>query len=355
MKKWVKGLLIIGIITSGTFSLLLAPIVPVFLTEYRVIPNDIGINQINLIVNTDTSNIQIDYASSNDSDLIELTCGYTVRHSVLVPPSNLPINFQKYNNSGILTVIATIDVQGIQYGTIVSSSTLITINPRLISNLTIASHSGNIDLITTNFQNLTFQDVNLTTLHGNCFTTFIPGCIIQGNLSILTSSGNNRLIVSPNCEIEGQLIANTTTGNNEVTFGENCTIGNDFFVQTTTGTCIFTVTNCSLNNKNITGILESSSGAINSTITQWVNPNGNLTLDVDSVSGNCRLIMDYSNSSFASTIYYTTGTGNIFYDGFVGFNAILGGNRSKNWPLSSIVNVTIDTNSGNIYLQGGFS
>ncbi len=192
------------------------------------------------------------------------------------------------------------------------------------------------------------------TSSGNCSAAFITGCNIQGNLSIQTSSGNSKLNVGPNSEVNGQLIITATTGNNEVTFGENCTINNNFIVQTAKGACIFSLTNCSLSNNNIIGVLESSSGAINSTITQKVVPNGNLTLDVDSDSGHCRLMMDYGNSSISSTIYPTTDSGSISYDGFVGFTAITGGNQSKNWQLSSNINVTMDTSSGKIYLQGGY-
>ena len=355
MKKWAKALIIIAVIASGTISLLYAPLITVSSVGSEVVPNTETRTQINLIANIETSDITIEYAASNTSDWINVTWDISVRHAILIPPPTIVVSWDYYNISDVLTAIFTVNYHGMSFTSGLFSKISIIINPDLISNFSIKTSTGTINLNTTNNKNLQYIDVNLTTTAGHCFATFKNGTDIQGDLNIQTTTGNSTLIMESNSDIDGSLTAKTTFGNNSVTLRENISINNDFFIQATTGQCLLYLKSCYLNNKVITGIIETSTGGIRTTIIQRVNTTGNLTVDIDSDTGSIELILGFNITGSIQSTLTTDTNGSINDSSLSGYTESAGIYTSQYGPQSYKIDANLTTNTGIIKLQGGYS
>ena len=358
MKTWAKALIILAVIASGTISLLLAPLVPVSYAGTEAVAYDGSVDQINLVANVEAANIRIEYAISDTADLINVAWDLTVRHSILIPPPTISVSLKNYTIGSVLNAELTINFSGLLLAAGLISNAIITINPKLASNFSITTTTGNINLSTTNFQKLEFLDVNLTSATGNIDTTFINGSDIQEDLRVQTTTGNCRVFVDTNSDIDGTLSVITTTGNNNVTLRENITLSNDFIIQANTGLVFFTIENCNLSGLEITGIIETSTGNIRATIDQRVDPNGNLTLDIDSDTGNIRLIIDLDIAgSIQSSLTPTTTTGVVTATDIVsaGYTYSSGSYNSQYGSKPYKIDATLDTDTSNIVLEGGYS
>lgn len=356
MKAWAKALIVIAVLAAGTISILLAPLLPIFSVGSEAVDYDAGVNQINFVANIDAASIRVEYDTSPTADLINVSWDLTVRHSVLVPPPVITVAFKNYTTASTLTAILTMTFQGLLLSAGLFSRVVVTINPNLISNFSITTTTGNINLSTSNLLNPHFIDVNFTCTTGNSYATFLDGSNIQGDINIITTTGNNRVIVGVNSNINGTLWARTTTGNNNVTLRENISLLNDFIVQATTGLILVSIENCNLNGQALTGIFETSSGNQRITITQQIDSNGNLTIDADAGTGNIRLILDFAiTGNIESKITPTTSTGTISYGSLAGYILDVGYLYSQYGPQLYSINAALDSGSGNILLEGGYS
>ncbi len=358
MKNWAKALIIIAVLSSSTIALLLAPLVPVVSAGEEIIPFNAGINQINLVADIEKSNIEIQYASSPTADLINVTWDLTVRHSILVPPPTVVVSWVNYTVGTELNGNLTIDFYQMQLASGLLCNVIITLNPQLISNFSITTTTGNINLTTTNFLDLRFLDVNLTCETGSIAADFIDGSDIQGDLRVQTTVGYSKVYVDTNSDIDGVLSAITTMGINNVTIRENITLQNDFIIQATTGNINFIIENISsLSALEITGVLETSTGAISATVTQFYHPDGNLTLDVDCDTGNILLKIDFNTTSqFSSELVQTT-SGTETSSPLSGYSYSSGTTTytSTDNNQSYRIDADLTTSSGNIVIQGGYT
>ncbi|MHA1264443.1 MAG: hypothetical protein ACTSRS_04330 [Candidatus Helarchaeota archaeon] len=356
MKTWAKVLIVIAVLASGTISLLLAPLLPTSSVGTKNVPYDGGvITQINLVADVDVANIRIEYANSSTADLINVTWDLSVRYSVLVPPPTIQISWTNYSIGTTLTAIFRVQFIGLLLSAGLFSNIYITINPLLSSNLSVITTTGNINLNTTNSQNPIFQDVNLTTSTGILLADFIEGTTIQGEINIQTTTGNSELTIAKNAVINGTLTAKTTTGWNFVTLANNVSLFNNFLIQTSTGKITLFLNNSQLNSKALTGSLTTTNGNIKATIAQRVDSNGNLTLIMNSDTGNLRLILDLNAAgSIQSTVSPTTSTG-LITGTLAGYSTGPGPRISTNTPQPYSIDANLTTNTGNIILEGGYS
>lgn len=353
MEKRNKAILILTVIIVSVF--LFAPILKYQDAGTRTVDYSAAVEQIDLIVRIDSSNTRIQYASSPTAPLIDVNWDYINWHPILgFPSTRVTFDNETIGNTLIVTFSAL--SLGFSLTNINFENTIITINPTLVTNLSVTMGSGNLVIDTTNCQNKTFSKVSLITGSGNCQSSFISGCIFTGIISIRVDSGENSLTMGAHCEIQGGLEVITSSGNNDVTLGANCTLNENFSIQTGSGSNTFTSTNMSLNNKELTGMIYTFSGNSRATITQRSTLNGNLTLDIHTWSGNSWLSMNYLNNTIGSVITADTGSGAIRDSSLVGFvPGPPGTYTAKAGTLASNIDADIDSGSGDIILSGGFS
>jgi len=391
-----KALIIIACISTGIVAVLLAPLQIVRYDGTNIVQYSASVDQINLITNSDIANIEISYATDPNADLLNLTYHYLIRHAIAFSPPNITVSFFNSTSGSILTVRVIVDFSALGFTSLAASVTHLTINPKLLSNLSIHVATGNIDLDNTNSQNKTFIDVDLETATGNINVNladdshiigdlylssatgnlgvatgtqaFIGGSLqayagtgnidvdlandssITGNLFLRTLSGNSGLEVGVDAAIEGSMQVNATSGNVEVLLRAGVTLKTDFIVKTGSGNANLIFSNLSLANNAAMGTVRATSGNILVSIQQLQDLSGNLTLNVRTGSGNVNFHIGLEQDYLSSTIIPYTGSGNINYIPFTpsGFHKV-GANLVSDTPdQASNINADLHTTSGNI-------
>ncbi|HUY00144.1 MAG TPA: hypothetical protein VMV49_11355 [Candidatus Deferrimicrobium sp.] len=347
----LKGLIIIACIITGVISVLLAPIQIATYKGTDAIDYSTTVQQINLVADIESSNIFIEYATEPDADLINITYLYTIRHSMLISAPNITVTLDNSTLGTVLTVLLTIRFPWLIFSTIGYTKTIITINPSIISNLSIRVDTGNIYLNSTNYQNKTYVNIDLLTASGNVEADIVEDSNILGYLYAISISGNADLMVDDNVYIGGPLCVNTSSGNVDITLNENVTLNSKFISRTLSGNIIFRSNNISLNNNEIKSYLLSTSGNIEAIFYQWLEPTGNLSLKIDIVSGNIRLTMRLEDDYISSQINTSTPSGTTTIALLhTGYN-IVSENLISTTTLSSNFDADLETNSGNIYIS----
>ncbi len=321
-----KVLVIIACLTTGIISLLLAPIIPFQYEGTKKVNYSPTIKQINLFITSDVANIQLNYATDPNADLINISYSYVIGSSIIVTPPSILISSQNSTFGNTLSVNLTIDFPPSILSSVWSTMTKITLNPTLLSNLTIRTETGNILIDNSKSQNKTFIDLTLEATTGNIEVILVNESNIFGTFHMNSNSGNTQLLLM-----------------------ENVTLNNDFVIETTTGNIDLILNNLSLKSQVLKGIVLSSSGTIHAEMYQWLNPTGNLTLNITTNSGSVRLDIKLEADFFSSQISPQTSTGTIWFrTPHPGFNQIDSSLISINTGLSSYINVNITTISGNI-------
>jgi len=396
VNKAAKALIIIACISTGIVAVLLAPLQGVQYNGTRIVSFSGAVDQINLITNSDIANVEIRYSTDDTADLINLTYHYLIRYAILFSPPNVTVSLINSTLGKVLTVQVTVDFTPLGFTTMAASVTYLTINPKLLSNLSIHVGTGNIILDNTNSQNKTFIDLDLQTATGNIdvnlaadsritgdfygssasgnvdLTTGIRSSVagslqaytssgnvdvnlangsnIAGNLYLRTISGNSGLDVGENASIDGAMQVNTTSGNVAVLLREGVSLKTDFILKTGSGNVNLIFSNISLANNAVTGTLRTISGNILISIQQLRDLDGNMTLDAKTSSGNVNLYIDLEQDYLSSTIIPYTGSGSIHYIPLnpLGFHKV-GINLVSDSPdQASNINADLHTTSGNV-------
>jgi hypothetical protein len=311
VSKTVKVLVVIACLSVGILAILFAPIVPTTFRGTEIVQYDSGVDQINLIVNSDVANIYIDYANETSADLINLSYYYLIGHALLLEPPAPQVDFTNSTSGTVLTVNIDVNFPNLVLSSTWTTITQLTINPTLLTNLTITCATANIDVETSHSINKTFVEIDLLTETGNIDVAMTNESTILGDLLVKRTTGNAEVIIGKNSEIVGNLQVNSTTGNADLILIENATLNNDFIVKTTTGNINVYLNNISLNNNEIQGFIQALSGNLEANIVQELNPMGNLTLKMISSSGNARLPINLEADYLSSEISYQTGSGSI--------------------------------------------
>lgn len=327
----IKAIIIICIIATAVVALIFAPLLPATSQGTEAVDYDPSIQQVNLVVNVDSGHVRVEFDNSSTAQLVNVTWDYTLRYAIVVPPPTPTITFQNYTAGTTLNVLYTVVTPWLFVTGGYYSTSIITINPELVSNLTITTTTGNVNLSSTNFQNKTFIDIKLTATTGNIDATLIDDSNITGLLDV-----------------------EATTGGVVVTLQNGCILNNDFSVETTTGNSFVYLNNISLNDHELTGTITASTGSSRLTITQQTDLHGNLTITTSCTTGNSRLVTDFDASEVSSTVGPTTTTGTIYYGSaswpYKGFNKVGSALISTNQGLANNIDVTISVTTGNIDL-----
>ena len=345
-----KALIIIACITTGIFAVLFAPLQEAQYQGTSAVQYSASVDQINLITNSDIADIQISYATDPEADLINLTYFYILRHAIVFSPPNITVSFINSTSGKILTLKLTVDFPTLGFTSIAFSRTHLTINPKLLSNLSVHVVTGNIDLDNTYSQNKTFIDVDLRTSTGNIDIDLVNNSLITGQLHLRSSSGNLHIEVGTNARISGNLQANTTSGNIYALLEAGVTLEDDFVFKTNSGNVDLMFSNISLNSNEVVGTVGVLSGNIYISIQQFTDLSGNLTLDAKTSSGNINLDIDLEADYISSFIVPTKISGNINYfpNPPAGFHPD-GANIDSDPPdCISNIDANLHTNSGNI-------
>ena len=351
-KKTYAPIIVIAIVAS---VLLFVPMIPYAYSGGQNIPYNASVDSINLVVGSDSSDIYVRYASSPIAALIDIAWDYTIWHPLLAFPS-VQVTFDNATLGTILSINFTSTILGFRLAGVNLMTTVITINPTLLTNLTIDIGSGNLDLNTLDFTNKTFGNVAFQTLSGNTMATFFSDCLITNNLTCTTGSGNIDINLETGCEIGGVFRTIAGSGNIDVTAKENCTFNKDFKLQAGSGNIDLTTTNISLNGNDVEGLIIATSGNFVGTLTQRTGLNGNLTLDINTGSGNCRLVQDYAATAIGSIIDAHTLSGTVYHGTLLGYTeSPINYFTSDNGTLGSNIDFDIDIGSGNINLLGGYN
>lgn len=349
----IKALIIIACITTGIVAVLFAPLQVTQYQGTRSVQNSGSVEQINLITDSDVANIQISYATHSDADLINLTYFYIVRHAIVFPAPNMTVSFINSTSGNILTVKLTIDTKALGFISVGYTMVHLTINPKLLSNLSIHVNSGNINLDNTYSSNKTFVDINLRTASGNINVNLVNQSHVRDNLYLRTSSGNINMDLEANAYIGGSLQANTTSGNIGVQLKAGVTLDDDFGLRTASGNINLIFSNISLDNNVVAGTLQVISGNIGIWVQQLTDLSGNLTLTANTLSGNVNLHIDLEADDISSLISPTKVSGNLNYfpDPPLGFHhspTPLSASVISDILRNSNINATLVTISGNI-------
>ena len=351
-KKIYAPIIAVAIVAS---VLLFVPMIPYAYSGGQNIPYNAAVDSINLVVGSDSSNIYVRYDSSPIAALIDIAWDYTIWHPLLGFPS-VDVTFDNATVGTILSINFTSTILGFRLAGINIMNTFITINPTLLTNLTIDVGSGNLDLNTVEFTNKTFGNVAFQTLSGNTAANFVTGSVILNNLTSTAGSGNIDITFGSTCEVQGIIRTISASGNNGVTLGNGCILNNDFKIQAGSGNIDLTTTNITLNGNEITGLIIATSGNFVGTLTQRTDLNGNLTLDINTGSGNCRLVQNYAVTAIGSIIDAHTSSGTVYHGTLLGYTeSPTDYFASTIGVLGSNINFDIDVVSGNIYLLGGYN
>ncbi len=311
VSKTAKVLIIIACLSVGILAILFAPIVPATFRGTDIVQYDAGVDQINLVVNSDIANVYIDYANDSSADLINLSYYYLIGHALLLEPPAPQVVLTNSTSGNVLTVNVDVDFPALVLTSTWTTVTQLTINPTLLTNLSISCDTANINVDSSYSTNKTFIDIDLLTDTGNIEVTLTNGSNILGDLLVTRTTGNAEVILGKNSAIAGNLQINSTTGNAELILLEDTTLNNDFIVKTSTGNIDLALNNISLNNNEIQGFLLAISGNIEANIIQRLDPTGNLTLTMTASSGNARLTISLEADYLSSAIYYQTGSGSV--------------------------------------------
>ncbi|MHA1132373.1 MAG: hypothetical protein ACTSQI_07510 [Candidatus Helarchaeota archaeon] len=350
VSKTGKVIVIIACLSVGIIAILFAPILPSTIKGTETVQYNASITQINLIVDSDVANIYIDYSTVPTADLINLSYNYLVGYSILLSPPPPEITFTNFTIGNVLNVVLNIQFPELILSSVWSSITQLTINPYLLTNLTISCGTGNLDVDNSYSINKTFVDIDLSTSTGNIDVNLINESQVRGNLLISRETGNTQVVLGRNSNIDGNLQINSTTGNSILILLENATLNNDFIMKTTAGTIDAHLNNISLNNDEVQGIIQSTTGNLNVEAYQKLDLVGNLTLKLITSSGNVRLPITLEEAYLSSGISYQTSSGSIKINpnppGFdpPGVNTM----NSSAPDRSSNFDVAITTISGNI-------
>jgi DUF4097 and DUF4098 domain-containing protein YvlB len=399
VNKAVKALVIIACICTGILAVLLAPLQSVQYNGTNLVQFSESVDQINLITNSEIANVEIRYATDSNAPLINMTYHYLIRHAIIFSPPNVTVSFINSTVGKILTVQLTVDLTAIGLTSIASSVTILTINPQLLSNLSIYVGTGNINLDNTNSDNKTFIDMDLRTATGNINVNLVASSQIKGNcylssatgnLNVVTGiitqfsgsleayagtgnidinlanassvadnlhlraiTGNSNLKIGDNASIDGSMHVNTTSGNVAVLLRAGVTLRTDFILKTKSGNANLIFSNLSLADNAISGAVLTTSGNILVSIQQLLDISGNLTLNVRTGSGNINFHIDLELDSLSSTIHSVSGSGNVYYipSNPLGFAPPSGGYLNSDPPdRSSNIDADLLTTSGNVYV-----
>ena len=234
-----KAVIIIAIIASGVVALLLAPILPITYSGEKLVDFDASVQQIDLIANIEDSDIRIQYDNSSAAPLFNMTYVYILRHAIIVPDPTVTITLVNNTAGNILTVQLTVDFPTLFVNTGALSMTYLTINPNIISNLSVYAGSGNIGLHTENYLNKTFVDIDFSADSGTIFIDLESDCIVTEDIDLRVGSGNIDADVASGCTID-DFLGFAGSGNINFDIGANCEIMDRLSANATSGNIVVT-------------------------------------------------------------------------------------------------------------------
>lgn len=398
VNKAVKAVVIIACLSTGILAVLLAPLLNIENSGSNLVQFSESVDQINLITNSNVGDVEIRYTTNASAPLISMSYHYLIRHAVIFSPDVI-VSFNNLTVGKILTVQLTMDITELGFTSIVSSIISLTINPKLLSNLSIHVGTGNILLDNTHSLNQTFLNVDLRAATGNInvnltafshimgevylssatgslgivtgMLVFADGSLqatcstgsidvnlgtantISGDLHLYAITGNSDLEIGENSSIYGSMQVKASSGNVAVLLKSGTLLQTDFLLQTVSGNVDLTYTDLFLEDINITGTVQATSGNILVNIQQLRNLNGNMTLNVNTGSGNINFHISLEFDNLSSRIYSHYGSGATYYfpPDPLGFASPSGGYLYSDIPnRASRIDANLLTTSGNIYI-----
>ena len=278
VSKRVKAILIIGVIASSIL-IVLVPLRQATLEGTRIVEYSGSVQQINLIADIEDISVIIDYAESPTADLFKLSYDCRYRSALISPSPTISVNFENSTSGSVLTVILSMDLSPSKLLSSLSfAEAYLTINPNLISNITVRTTSSDIELSTTNFSVKEFVHLNLTAISGNVDANLISGCNVSGDLILYTATGNNNLIVGANSYLSNSFNMTADSGSCTLALTNNVTLNAAFIIYALGGGITADIQNVSLNNNALFGQFSAFDGALDIEINQWSDPQGNLSL-----------------------------------------------------------------------------
>ncbi|MHA1276743.1 MAG: hypothetical protein ACTSQI_07525 [Candidatus Helarchaeota archaeon] len=353
IQKKAKILILIIAVIISTLTILIVPFRKTTISDSKIVPYSVSIQQINLTANIGDIPLFIRYADQSNAELINFTCIFETRSAIISGPPSISVTFENNTLGNALILRVSLQYVTVPLSSILFAKTFLTINPNLVTNLTATTTIGNIEFNTEKFQQKTLRFLNLSSTSGTIDAFITNKCNVTGPLHLTTISGTNNLTLNGQSSIWNAIEMSSISGLCAISLKENTTITSNLNILTENGTIYMQTSNISLNNQNLTWQLTVYAGDIQANLTQWVDPIGNLTLIISNIYG----VIDFGISLEANTISSEIET-NTSLGGLITINTIHPGYVETGSGLDSTLpdrpsnfNANIGTVSGTVYVN----
>jgi hypothetical protein len=311
VKKKALTLIIIISIIIASLLILVIPFQKTTLYDSETVPYSAAIQQVNVMANLGEMPVNINYALDPNSDLINFTYVIKAKYGLTSEPPSVSVVFDNFSLGDTLTIIISLNYTVVSRASIYYTQTFITINPNLLSNISVFTTSGDIEFNTRHYEkkDIIFLDLNA---HSGSINALITNqCNITGLSQFTTLSGSNQLTFNGESAIYNNLSMSSISGDCSLSLEDNVTITRDLNIWSANGSISFTSSNISLNNNDLNWQFTIYDGAIQMNITQRTSPAGNISCLISNIYGEIRFGIGLEADNISSNIEATASLGGI--------------------------------------------